>query len=92
MVLLGCYRLFEPMFCHADDNDSQRQLDFCLLFPPERSSFAWSFLIEEVAFIIGPSFGKEVENNLINIAKKLGEYALKKGSGDNISIIILFFK
>jgi len=26
-----------------------------------------------------------------NIAKKLGEYALKKGSGDNISIIILFF-
>jgi serine/threonine protein phosphatase PrpC len=25
------------------------------------------------------------------IAKKLGEYALKKGSGDNISIIILFF-
>jgi serine/threonine protein phosphatase PrpC len=26
-----------------------------------------------------------------NIAKKLGEYALKKGSGDNISIIIMFF-
>ena len=26
-----------------------------------------------------------------NIAKKLGEFALKKGSGDNISIIILFF-
>jgi serine/threonine protein phosphatase PrpC len=26
-----------------------------------------------------------------NIAKKLGEHALKKGSGDNISIIILFF-
>jgi serine/threonine protein phosphatase PrpC len=25
-----------------------------------------------------------------NIAKKLGEYALKKGSGDNISIIIMF--
>lgn len=26
-----------------------------------------------------------------NIAKKLGEFALKKGSGDNISIIIMFF-
>ena len=26
-----------------------------------------------------------------NIAKKLGEYAIKKGSGDNISVVILFF-
>ncbi len=45
---------------------------------------------------------KEIENlktnkenfhthNSRNIAKKLGEQALKKGSGDNISIIILFF-
>jgi glucose-1-phosphate thymidylyltransferase len=28
--------------------------------------------IEEVAFIIGPSFGKEVEANLVKIAEKLG--------------------
>ena len=26
-----------------------------------------------------------------NVAKKLGEYAIKKGSGDNISVVILFF-
>jgi serine/threonine protein phosphatase PrpC len=30
-------------------------------------------------------------HNQRNIAKKLGEYALKKGSGDNISLVILFF-
>jgi hypothetical protein len=30
-------------------------------------------------------------HNSRNIAKKLGEYAIKKGSGDNISLIILFF-
>jgi serine/threonine protein phosphatase PrpC len=30
-------------------------------------------------------------HNQKNIAKKLGEHAIKKGSGDNISLIILFF-
>ena len=30
-------------------------------------------------------------HNQRNIAKKLGEYAIKKGSSDNISLIILFF-
>ena len=31
-------------------------------------------------------------NKSVNIARKLGEYALKKGSTDNISIIVVFFK
>ena len=30
-------------------------------------------------------------NKDINIAKRLAEYAFKKGSGDNISIIVVFF-
>jgi serine/threonine protein phosphatase PrpC len=30
-------------------------------------------------------------HNQKNIAKKLGEHAIKKGSGDNISLIIMFF-
>jgi protein phosphatase 2C len=30
-------------------------------------------------------------NRSINIAKKLGEYAIFKGSGDNVSVIIAFF-
>jgi len=30
-------------------------------------------------------------NKNINIAKKLAEYALKKGSGDNVTVIVVFF-
>lgn len=30
-------------------------------------------------------------NKDVNIAKKLGEYAIQKGSGDNVTIIIIFF-
>lgn len=33
---------------------------------------------------------KQRINTNINIAKKLGEYAIQKGSGDNISIIVFF--
>lgn len=30
-------------------------------------------------------------NHNVNIAKKLAEYALKRGSGDNVSVIVVFF-
>lgn len=37
-----------------------------------------------------PTLKKRINKN-VNIAKKLAEYAIKKGSHDNISIIIVFF-
>jgi serine/threonine protein phosphatase PrpC len=50
---------------------------------------------EVVNFILINCYDKAVQKRLntnINIAKKLAEHALKKGSTDNISIIVVFFK
>jgi len=49
---------------------------------------------EAVNFVINSCYDHTSKlriNKNINIAKKLGEYALKKGSMDNISIIVVFF-
>ena len=55
---------------------------------------------EVVNFIVNNCFNKDgtridlydKDNKKINIARKLGEYAIKKGTGDNVTIIIIFFK
>ena len=48
---------------------------------------------EAVDFVLLHCYDKNLKtriNKKINIAKKLGKYAIKKGSGDNITIIIFF--
>ena len=51
---------------------------------------------EVVNFVLNECFGDlescERVNKTNNIAKKLGEHALKKGSTDNLTIIVHFFK
>lgn len=50
---------------------------------------------EVVNFILITSYDqsltKRIVDNNVNVAKKLAEYALTKGSTDNISVIIAFF-
>lgn len=49
---------------------------------------------EVVNFILVECYDNTTSNRInkdINIAKKLGEYAIQQGSGDNITIIIVFF-
>ena len=54
------------------------------------SQDAVNFVIKEIMTV--PSHNENYHtHNSRNIAKKLGEYAIKKGSGDNISLVILFF-
>jgi protein phosphatase 2C len=54
------------------------------------SQDAVNFVIKEIMTV--PSHTENYHtHNSRNIAKKLGEYAIKKGSGDNISLVILFF-
>jgi len=50
---------------------------------------------EVVNFVLLNCFDNTTKNRIntnMNIAKKLGEYALKKGSGDNITIIVVFIE
>jgi serine/threonine protein phosphatase PrpC len=50
---------------------------------------------EVVNFILLHCYDETTNNRInknINVARKLGEYALKKGSTDNISIIVVFLK
>jgi len=54
------------------------------------SQDAVDFVIKEM--IINSTHKENYHTHTLkNIAKKLGEYAIKKGSGDNISVIIMFF-
>jgi serine/threonine protein phosphatase PrpC len=53
------------------------------------SQDAVDFVIKEM-MLLGTHTENYHTHNQRNIAKKLGEYAIKKGSGDNISLIILF--
>ncbi|ARF09758.1 serine/threonine protein phosphatase [Indivirus ILV1] len=49
---------------------------------------------DAVNFVLLNCYSKDTKtriNKEVNIAKKLAEYAYKKGSGDNISIIVVFF-
>lgn len=57
----------------------------------------WDVLRNEevVNFILLNCYDNTTQNRInknINIAKKLAEFALKKGSTDNITIIVVFFK
>lgn len=57
----------------------------------------WDVLKNEevVNFILLQCYDNTLKNRInknINIAKKLADYALKKGSTDNITVIIVFFK
>lgn len=48
---------------------------------------------EAINFVLANCYDNSTKtriNRNINIAKKLGEYALQKGSGDNITIIVVF--
>jgi protein phosphatase 2C len=48
---------------------------------------------DAVNFVLLNCYSKDTKTRInkdINIAKRLAEYALKKGSGDNISIIVVF--
>ena len=48
-----------------------------------------------VNYILNECYDKSLTNRINkteNIAKKLGEYAIEKGSKDNITVIILFFE
>ena len=49
---------------------------------------------DAVNFVLLNCYSKDTKTRInkdINISKKLAEYAFKKGSGDNISIIVVFF-
>ena len=49
---------------------------------------------EAVDFVLNECYDEKLEkriNKNVDVAKKLGEYAIKKGSNDNVSIIIVFF-
>ena len=49
---------------------------------------------EAVNFVLLMCYDKTLKtriNKNVNIAKKLAEYALKKGSSDNVTVIIYFF-
>lgn len=48
-----------------------------------------------INFILNECYDETLRNRInkdINISKKLAEYALQKGSGDNLTVIIIFFK
>lgn len=50
---------------------------------------------EVVNFVLSGCYDSNLKkkvNNNINIAKKLAEYALKKGSSDNITVLVMFFQ
>lgn len=48
---------------------------------------------EAVNFILENCYDIDMNriNKMVNIARRLGEYAIKKGSSDNVTIIIVFF-
>lgn len=49
---------------------------------------------DAVNFVLLNCYSKDTKTRInkdINISKKLAEYAFKKGSGDNISVIVVFF-
>lgn len=49
---------------------------------------------EVVNFILTEGYDSSTTTRInkdVNIAKKLGEYAIQRGSGDNVTIIIIFF-
>ena len=50
---------------------------------------------EAVNFVLNNCYDQTLKNRIsknVNIAKKLAEYALTMGSGDNLTVIVVFFK